>query len=135
MALFKRHLEQIQVLLNRTNDLGQKAKTGSMPVVLASDSDNLNINESNTTGQISKGTQTANTSATITAPAGATGFIIKNQLESAGTLYWEIGGTANANSNDLSGGQGSAFIPCKSNVSIFAGTDGDCRYAIQWLIK
>jgi len=135
ISFIKRGMQNWTTLFNRIPVIGQGLKTTSIPVVLAADSDNLNVNESNTTGQISKGTQTASTSATINAPTGATGFMIKNHLESAGTLYWEIGGTANSSSNDLSSGQGSAFVPCKANVSIFAGADGDCKYAIQWLIK
>jgi len=135
MAYIKRGMGNWTTLLARVPAIGQKAKVGSVPVVLASDSDNLKINESNSAGQMQKGALAVSGATTAIAPANATGCYIKNQLESAGTLYYEIGGTANSLSADLSGGQGTAFIPCTGTISLLAGADGACNYSVQWLIK
>ena len=68
---------------------------------------------------------------TITAPAGARGFIIKNKASSEGTLHWEIGGTANANSFDLIPTTGTATINCSANISLYA-SEGSVNYVVQW---
>lgn len=136
IALIKRGLENWTTFQAKMPVLGQAVKTASIPVVLASNSDALNVVNSNATGSIQKGTLSAGGSTTAIAPANATGCFIKNQSASVGeAIYWEIGGTASTSSNDLVAGQGTAFIPCSGTVSLLASADGTANYSVQWLIK
>jgi len=136
MAFIKRGMQNWTALLAKIPAIGQATKAASIPVVLASDSDALRVNEFNSAGQIAKATLSASASTTAIAPAGATGCFIKNQSQSVGDyLFWEIGGTATTASNDLVPGQGTAFIPCVGTISLLADSTGSANYVVQWLIK
>lgn len=112
--------------------LGTKLENTSLSVVIANSTTKVPVSLSvASAGAVNNGTATTSP-ATITKPANATGFMIKNQAASAGTLYYSIGAIASAASMDLLPGQGSAFIPISADISI--ASDDTASYCIQWSI-
>lgn len=114
--------------------LGQKAMTGSAPVVLASDQSAVatkapvNAAGSNTDSTVS-------TVATLTAPANAVGFILMNLDTSSASIRWRVGATASASSGQqLQAGRDTGFIPLAANISICAES-GTQNYNVQWVLS
>lgn len=119
-----------EILIDSTGNVQTKVMN---TVIVASDNTTVfkTREELNTSGSINKGTLSA-ASTTVNAPANAVGFVVKNHSNSNDNLYWAIGATADADSNDLLPGQGSAFIPCSANISLYAV---DAKYIVQWVVK
>lgn len=111
--------------------LGQNNSANSLSIVPANDASFPVTTAVPTTGTQSKGTLAMAASTTVNAPVGAIGFIIKNKASSEGTLHWEIGGTADANSFDLIPTTGTATVNCSANISLYA-SEGSVNYVVQW---
>lgn len=123
--------ENITALSAKFAALGQNNSANSLSIVPANDASFPVTTTVPTTGTQSKGTLAMAASTTVNAPVGAKGFIIKNKASSEGTLHWEIGGTANADSFDLIPTTGTATINCSANISLYA-SEGSVNYAVQW---
>lgn len=135
IALFKRSLEKMTALaLQLPASLGAKLSAASVSITPATDAV-FNISSSvASSGSQSKGTVPSGTAVTVSAPVGAIGFILKNSEDSEGTLCWEIGGTANADSMEQSPMTGTAVVECSDDISIHA-KGGNVKYMVQWFIK
>lgn len=71
--------------------------------------------------------------ASITAPAGAKGFIIQNSITAAGALRWNLAGAATASAGFYLGtGQSTSYIDGASNLSIFDVDAAGIDACIVW---
>ena len=118
--------------------LGQTTKSGSLSVTLASDQENIGTEEEPGNGG-TYATQTLNaaTAQTLGAPAGAIGFVLSNDVESADSIRYRVGATATAAAGGgmaLLPGASTAFIPCAANVSVIE-VSGTCYANIQWVTR
>jgi hypothetical protein len=118
----------------KLGSLGQKAMTGSAPVVLASDQSAVPTKAAvNANGSGSAAAATVSTVATLSAPANAVGFILQCLDTSTANIRWSIGRTSSATlGQQLQPGRDTGFIPCGANVSICAES-GTQNYDIQWV--
>jgi hypothetical protein len=118
----------------KLGSLGQKAMTGSTPVVLASDQSAVPTKAAvNANGSGSAAAATVSTVATLSAPANAVGFILQCLDTSTANIRWSIGRTSSATlGQQLQPGRDTGFIPCGANVSICAES-GTQNYDIQWV--
>lgn len=116
--------------------LGQKAMTGSAPVVIASDQSALQIKAAvNANGSGSAASATVSTVIALTAPASAAGFILQNLDTSTANVRWSIGRTATTLlGQQLQPGRDTGFIPAGANVSIVSES-GTQNYDIQWVTQ
>ena len=70
---------------------------------------------------------------TLTAPAGAVGFLLAAADTNTTSFRWCVGGTASAsNGLQMQPGRDSGYIPCGVSVSVCAES-GTCEVAIQWV--
>lgn len=114
-------------------NLGQKASSASLAVVLASDQSAIK-QAANTAGN-SPGSGSVSTVTTLNAPANAVGFILMNLDTSAANLRYRIGATATTTSGQqLQPGRDTGYIPCAANISIVAES-GTVAYDIQWVLS
>lgn len=118
----------------KLGSLGQKAMSGSAPVVLASDQSAVPTKAAvNANGSGSAAASTVSTVITLTAPANAVGFILQCLDTSTANVRWAIGRTASATlGQQLQPGRDSGFVPCGANVSICAES-GTQSFDIQWI--
>jgi hypothetical protein len=118
--------------------LGQKVKSQSLSVTLASDQENLGTEEEpGNGGTYATTTLSTATAATLGAPAGAIGFVLSNDVESADSIRYRVGATATAAAGGgmaLLPGASTAFIPCAANVSVIE-VSGTCYANIQWVTR
>jgi hypothetical protein len=84
-------------------------------------------------GSGSAAAATVSTVITLTAPAGANGFVLMNIDTSTANVRWAIGRTATATlGQQLQPGRDTGFVPCSHDVSLVAES-GTQTYDIQWI--
>jgi hypothetical protein len=118
----------------KLGSLGQKAMSGSAPVVLASDQSAVPTKAAvNANGSGSAAASTVSTVITLTAPANAVGFILQNLDTSTANIRWAVGRTASTTlGQQLQPGRDTGFIPVGANVSLVAES-GTQNYDVQWV--
>jgi SLT domain-containing protein len=119
---------------SKLGTLGQKAMTGSAPVVIASDQSAIPISAPLSVNATYAQSTTLTTAAvTETAPANAVGFILFADDENTDAIRFALGATASTTTGaKLQAGRDTGFIPCGVNISLCAasGTQG---YQLQWV--
>lgn len=118
--------------------IGQKIKSNSLSVTLASDQGALTvISGANTNGTIVNTTLTATTATANVAPANAVGFFIEASSDNTHSIRWAIGSTASptVGMRFESGRSGDSFIPCTGTVSVCAEVSGTNSYQLQWVLS
>jgi hypothetical protein len=118
--------------------LGQTTKADSLSVTMASDQENFGTEEEPGNGG-SYGTATLNSgsASTLTAPTGAIGFVLSNDVESEDSIRYKIGAAPTAGAGGgmaLLPGGSTAFIPCAEDVQVIRAT-GTCYANIQWVTR
>lgn len=127
-------LDDTASLDTKTPALGQAAMAASVPVAIASDQGAIET-ESHGNGGDQVTTVIDNTADTITAPAGAIGFILQADSENSDNLRWAIGDSASTTiGNKLEPGRDTGYVPCGANISICAES-GSQEYQIQWITR
>lgn len=127
----------LSAINTKTPALGQAVKTGSVPVVLASDQGAISTSSPvNTGGSQTNAALTATTASTATVPANAVGFIVQAPDSNTDSIRWRVGGTASTTAGmQLQPGRDSGFVPVSANVSICAVASGTNGYEIQWILS
>jgi hypothetical protein len=83
----------------------------------------------------SQSNSTVSTVITLTAPAGAMGFLLTNLDTSTANIRWAVGATATASvGTQLQPGRDTGFFPVGGNISVCAES-GTQNYSVQWIIR
>ena len=89
----------------------------------------------NATGTLNQITNLTNVAQTLTAPAGAVGFLLEALSDNTANLRWAIGSTATTTSGmRLEPGRDSGFLPIGANISVICETAATNQVvSVQWV--